>query len=70
MPMGSKHLISGIIEQRETRYIFLPDDGGYWELDSGWRMHGRLKEMVGRHIMIEGERIGFNALYVEKLWQI
>jgi hypothetical protein len=70
MPMGSKHLLSGIVQQSRYSLVLHPDEGGEWELEAGFIMHFRLRAMIGKHILIEGVRISFNALAVERFWRL
>ena len=75
MPMGSKHLISGVIERgdpkkRQFCYLLYPDDGGWWELDGNFAMRWRFRSFAGRQVMVEGTRVGFNAIVVKRLWPL
>jgi Protein of unknown function (DUF5818) len=70
MPMGSQHLLSGIIERGRFGWALHADDGGVWELDAGFLMGWRLRQRHGRHVLVEGRRIDFNALWVERFWVV
>jgi hypothetical protein len=70
MPMGSEHQISGIIERGRFGHVLLPDDGGVWELEGGMLMRWRLRFARGRHVMLSGTRIDFNALHVRRIGRL
>ncbi len=71
MPMGTQHLVSGIIERNSPHGLMITaDDGGLWLLDCGWITYWRLMQKRGRHVMIEGIRDGFNALHVKRFWDL
>ena len=72
MPMGSKHVISGVIERgdpkkRQFCYLLYPDDGGWWELEGGFAMRSRFGRLIGRQVTVHGTRIAFNTLHVKRL---
>ena len=72
MPMGDKFIIHGIIGRGDPKkrlfcYLLFPDDGGWWELDGNFAMRWRFGRLIGRHVVVEGTRIAFNAIVVKRL---
>lgn len=67
MPLGTRHIIHGVIERGAWGFILRPDDGGVWELEHGFCMGFRLRATCSQPAWVEGERVGFNALFVRRL---
>lgn len=63
MPQGSRHRLEGLLLIERNGPVLAPDGGGRWrlELDPG---HGNL---VGRRVLVEGVRTGFDLLRVEAI---
>ncbi len=64
MPMGTRHTVTGVLGRAPLGYKLEMEGGGFWELD----LSGNVKKLVGKNITVEGTRMGFNLIFVEKLW--
>lgn len=69
MPLGTEHQISGRVERGPWGYILRVRGGGVWELDGGLSTRLRLRSARARRaeVRVEGERVGFNALWVRRV---
>jgi hypothetical protein len=69
MPLGTTHQISGTIARGPWGYVLHVGNGGVWELDCGLFTRLRLRAARARRVQVrvEGERVGFNALWVRRV---
>ncbi|MXP41232.1 hypothetical protein GRI75_06190 [Altererythrobacter soli] len=59
MPLGTSHVVTGIIRRREGgRFVVAVFGGGEWELEPSCH----LRKYVDHPVTIEGIRSGFNRL--------
>jgi hypothetical protein len=63
MPVGSTHVLEGVLLIRGASVVLRVDDGGQWRL----RCNPRATEFVGQRVAVEGLRIGFDLLDVRKI---
>ncbi|MBB4642646.1 DUF5818 domain-containing protein [Rhizorhapis suberifaciens] len=63
MPRGTRHTITGRLGQSARGYVLRVDDGGVWTLDPDRTLH----RWLGKRVTVEGERIGFDILSVERI---
>ena len=69
MPLGTMHQIIGTVARGPWGYILRVRGGGVWELDGGLSTRLRLRSARTRRVQVrvEGERVGFNALWVRRV---
>lgn len=69
MPLGTEHQIIGTVARGPWGYILRVRGGGVWELDGGLSTRLRLRSARARRVpvRVEGERVGFNALWVRRV---
>jgi len=60
---GTKHTLEGVV-RRENGYLVLDTGGGgKWRLEGIWRPN----KYLGKAVVIEGVRDGFDLLYVKRI---
>lgn len=68
MPMGSHHVITGILRwDGEPGFYLAVDGGGEWQLDFPSPLADAAEEHIDARVTVEGVRIGFNILAVHLL---
>lgn len=67
MPIGSRHTITGTIGPGRFGWVLNVNGGGQWELEAGFFTLRRIRRLAGRQVVIEGERSGFNLLWVKSI---
>lgn len=67
MPLGTRHQISGTVARGPWGYVLHGGGGGVWELDCGLLTRLRLRAARSLPVRVEGERVGFNALFVRRV---
>lgn len=65
MPRGTRHRLTGLLLEGARDPVLRVDGGGEWRLDCD-RRHLHL---LGRRVVVEGVRDGFDLLSVERIWQ-
>lgn len=64
MPIGTRHIESGLL-LREGRHLLLRiDGGGQWRLDAPLRS----ERLLGRRVTVDARRDGFDLLGVDAIW--
>ena len=63
MPRGSIHEETGLLLEGEHWLVLHRDDGGQWRIDPDRRVQG----YVGRRVVVEGVRSGFDWLTVRSI---
>jgi hypothetical protein len=63
MPLGTEHVIEGVLTAGTTYPMLLPDAGGQWRLDLPRRFHS----FLNRRVRVEGIRSEFDMLDVTKV---
>lgn len=63
MPLGTLHTARGIVRREPHRFILAVHDGGEWELEP----NRHVARHVGRAVVVEGVRTGFNRLEVVRI---
>lgn len=66
MPLGKRHIESGILQPGKWGYTLCMIGGGKWELDASRRYN----HLIGHRVTVEGTRGGFNLLNVDRIWRI
>ncbi|MDP9412522.1 MAG: DUF5818 domain-containing protein [Pseudomonadota bacterium] len=61
MPIGTRHRLKGLLLDRRRGLVLQVDDGGVWALDT----EPEANRLVGRRVVVEGTRSGFDRLDVE-----
>lgn len=63
MTRGTRHIVTGTLrwDARNHMYLLNTEGGGFWFVDMPWRS----RHLIGRTVMVEGERSGFNILDVQ-----
>jgi len=64
MPKGKRYTVSGVLGHAPLGYKLEMEGGGFWELD----ISGNVKRLIGKNVTVEGTRMGFNLIFVDKLW--
>ncbi|WP_430428746.1 DUF5818 domain-containing protein [Parasphingorhabdus sp.] len=64
MPKGTVHRETGVLRRASVGYALEMDGGGRWLLD----IKGSARKLVGKRVTIEGRRMGFNLIYVDRIW--
>ena len=65
MPIGTRHTLTGTLRRTETGYVLETHEGGSWRLYVSW--HHRAWRHIGRRVIIEGTRAGFELLDVRRI---
>ena len=66
MPLGTRHVETGILRPSQFGlYALEMDGGGIWQLDVGWGW--KAQKLIGQRVMVEGTRAGFNLLDVKRM---
>lgn len=66
MPMGTRHVETGVLRPSQYGlYALEMDGGGVWQLDCG--LGWKARKLVGQRVTIEGTRAGFNLLEVTRM---
>lgn len=63
MPMGTRHVETGVLSREGFDLVLLRDGGGRWRLDPA----RKLEAYLNRRVVIEGTRCGFDELAVETI---
>lgn len=63
MPIGSKHIESGLLVRDGQSLYLRRDEGGHWRLEAP----AKATKMIGQRVSIEGERDGFDLLFVKRI---
>jgi hypothetical protein len=64
MPRGTLHIEHGLLVQQGPAMCLRRDEGGHWRLDA---VPARARKWLGRRVIIEGERDGFDLLAVRQI---
>ena len=65
MPIGTRYIVTGILRRAAFGYVIELEGGGKWQLDVG---RGRAaRRCVDRRKVVDGIRLGFNALTVNHI---
>ena len=64
MPKGTIHRETGILRRAALGYALEMDGGGRWMLD----INGRVKKLIGKRVTVEGKRMGFDLIFVDRIW--
>jgi len=65
MPRGSEHRLTGILLATAAGFALEVDGGGRWRLDV--RDHRVAQGLLGRRVVVNGRRGGFDLLDVDRL---
>ena len=60
MPMGTRHRVTGRLLEARRGLVLEMDDGGVYALDTELAA----RELLGRRVIVEGVRSGFDRLDV------
>lgn len=63
MPMGSRHRLTGLFLNSPRGPVLQVDDGGTWALD----VSRRAAKFMGKRVIVEGTRNGFDSLRVDRI---
>lgn len=63
MPRGTHHLLTGLLLEGTIEPVLRVDDGGEWRLD----LPGKYRHLIGRRVVVEGPRAGFDLLDVTRI---
>jgi hypothetical protein len=63
MPKETRHSVTGLLAWTDRGHVLHVEGGGVWTLDPDRRLH----KWLGRRVIIEGERTGFDFLSVERI---
>lgn len=61
MQRGTRHRVTGLLENSTRGFVLHIDDGGIWALDDD----RSLGEWLGKRVTVEGIRIGYDLLAVD-----
>lgn len=64
MPKGTLYRESGILVARGLALYLRTDEGGHWRLDGA---PGKAHKWLGRRVIVEGERDGFDLLAIRSI---
>lgn len=64
MPMGTEHVVAGLLLTRRGEPVLEVDGGGTWRLDAS----RAARRFLGRRITVRGVRVGFDLLEVRAFW--
>lgn len=64
MSKGAIHRETGILRRASIGYALEMDGGGRWMLD----VSGSVRKLIGKRVTIEGKRMGFDLIHVERVW--
>lgn len=64
MPKGKRYTVSGLLGRAPSGYKLEMEGGGFWELD----ISANVEKLIGKNVTVEGARMGFNLIFVDKLW--
>jgi len=64
MPKGTVHKETGVLRRAPIGYALEMDGGGRWLLD----INGSARKLVGKRVTIEGRRMGFDLIFVDRIW--
>ncbi|MEP2103758.1 MAG: DUF5818 domain-containing protein [Parasphingorhabdus sp.] len=64
MPKGTIHRETGILRRMPMGYALETDGGGKWMLD----IKGSARKLIGKRVTVEGKRMGFDLIYVNRVW--
>ena len=64
MPMGTEHVVTGLLLTRRRELVLDVDGGGTWRLGIG----GAARGFLGRRVTVQGLRAGFDLLEVKSFW--
>jgi hypothetical protein len=65
MSRGTRHTEAGTLRRNHFGYVLEMEGGCFWVLDVGWGWKAR--KLVGRQVIVEGTRAGFNLLDVYRI---
>ncbi len=63
MPMGSRHRLTGLLLNSARGLILEVDGGGVYVLD----MDRGARDLLGRRVIVDGVRSGFDRLDVDRI---
>ncbi|WP_430417303.1 DUF5818 domain-containing protein [Parasphingorhabdus sp.] len=64
MPKGTTYRETGILRRVPLGYALKMDGGGEWMLD----VRGSARKLIGKRVTIEGKRMGFDLIFVDRIW--
>ncbi len=64
MPRGTIHRETGILRGAPLGYALEMDGGGRWMLD----INGSVRKLIGKRVTVEGKRMGFDLIHVDRIW--
>lgn len=63
MPRGTHHTLTGLLLDHRAYPVLHVDGGGQWQLD----LPGKYRWLLGRRVVVEGTRAGFDLLDVTRV---
>lgn len=67
MPRGTRHDVTGWLNEQDGERILRRDDGGRWCLAMGPITRWQTRKLLGKGVRIVGVRDGFDLLVVIKI---
>lgn len=67
MPKGSNHTETGRLYEQNGERVLCRDEGGRWRLEMGLFANWRSRKLIGRRVLVVGERDGFDLLAVKRI---
>tara|TARA_R110000772_G_scaffold27017_1_gene69115 strand:+ start:5562 stop:5843 length:282 start_codon:yes stop_codon:yes gene_type:complete len=64
MPKGTIHRETGILRRAPIGYALEVDGSSRWLLE----INQNVRKLVGKRVTVEGKRMGFDLIYVDKIW--
>ncbi|WP_108812277.1 DUF5818 domain-containing protein [Sphingorhabdus sp. Alg231-15] len=64
MPKGTIHRETGKLRRAPLGYALEVDGGARWMLD----INGSVRQLIGKRVTVEGKRMGFDLIYVDRIW--
>lgn len=64
MSKGTIHRETGLLRREALGYALELDSGGRWMLD----IRGSARKLIGKRVTVEGKRMGFDLIFVDRIW--
>lgn len=67
MPRYTRHQETGLLQHNHFGFVLDMGGGAFWVLEC-WSVP-RAKHYLGQRVTVDGTRIGFNILDVDRMWR-